>query len=274
MSDLAKAEECKNTGNEMFKKGKLDAAIEAYGEAIMFAPSEPVYYTNRAMCFRKKEHWERVTSDCHEALKLDDTTIKGHYLLGVALDAMQQHADGVTHLRRALELCKEKTISYKDDILRAMLLARKRDWQAAQPQVQHEIVATQRIVSDALHSHYEHARHTASGAADSELQAEEQMVHAGAAEAIEAWRGVRCAGRVPDYFCCKITMEIMLDPVTTPSGITYEKATLLEHLRKVGKFDPVTRKEMHEGQLVPNLALKEAISSYLELHPWAYEQAD
>ena len=93
MSDLAKAEECKNTGNEMFKKGKLDAAIEAYGEAIMFAPSEPVYYTNRAMCFRKKEHWERVTSDCHEALKLDDTTIKGHYLLGVALDAMQQHAE-------------------------------------------------------------------------------------------------------------------------------------------------------------------------------------
>ena len=102
MSDLAKAEECKNTGNEMFKKGKLDAAIEAYGEAIMFAPSEPVYYTNRAMCFRKKEHWERVTSDCHEALKLDDTTIKGHYLLGVALDAMQQHAEQIavsyTHL--------------------------------------------------------------------------------------------------------------------------------------------------------------------------------
>eukprot|EP00966_Prymnesium_polylepis_P007690 176386-Prymnesium_polylepis.2 len=63
----------------------------------------------------------------------------------------------------------------------------------------------------------------------------------------------------------------MLDPVTTPCGITYERSQLLDHLRKVGKFDPVTRKPLEVHQLAPNLALKEAIASYLEANPWAYE---
>ena len=70
-----------------FAKGKLQAAIDAYSEAICFAPSDPVYYTNRAMCHRKKESWDAVLSDCRSALELDDTSIKAHYLLGVALDA-------------------------------------------------------------------------------------------------------------------------------------------------------------------------------------------
>ena len=42
MSDpLATAEERKRAGNEMFSKGKLEAAIEAYSEAICFAPATP-----------------------------------------------------------------------------------------------------------------------------------------------------------------------------------------------------------------------------------------
>lgn len=111
MGDAARAEERKRVGNEAFSKGKLEAAIEAYSEAICFAPSEPVYYTNRAMCHRKKEQWDAVMADCRVALGLDDTSIKGHYLLGVALDANSDFGEATRHLWRALELCKERTIS-------------------------------------------------------------------------------------------------------------------------------------------------------------------
>ena len=104
MADKARAEERKRVGNEAFAKHKLEAAIEAYSEAICFAPNEPVYYTNRAMCHRKKEHWEQVKSDCRHALQIDDTSIKGHYLLGVALDATREYAEAVQQLWRALEL--------------------------------------------------------------------------------------------------------------------------------------------------------------------------
>lgn len=39
--------------------------------------------------------------------------------------------------------------------------------------------------------------------------------------------------QVPDFLCCKITLDIFRDPVITPSGITYERAVLLDHLQKV-----------------------------------------
>lgn len=76
---------------------------------------------------------------------------------------------------------------------------------------------------------------------------------------------------VPDYLCCKITLDILRDPVVTPSGVTYERAVILEHLQKVGRFDPVTREPLHPSQLVPNLAIKEAVQAFLENHGWAYK---
>ena len=39
--------------------------------------------------------------------------------------------------------------------------------------------------------------------------------------------------QVPDHLCCKITLDIFRDPVITPSGVTYERAVLLDHLQTV-----------------------------------------
>lgn len=35
---------------------------------------------------------------------------------------------------------------------------------------------------------------------------------------------------MPDYLCGKISFEILNEPVITPSGITYEKKDIEEHL--------------------------------------------
>nr|XP_016480952.1 PREDICTED: E3 ubiquitin-protein ligase CHIP-like [Nicotiana tabacum] len=75
---------------------------------------------------------------------------------------------------------------------------------------------------------------------------------------------------VPDHLCCKITLDIFRDPVITPSGVTYERAVILDHLQKVGKFDPITREPLYTSQLVPNLAIKEAVHAFLDRHGWAY----
>jgi STIP1 family protein 1 len=96
-------------------------------------------------------------------------------------------------------------------------------------------------------------------------------VHDCVGEAIGRVRAVRGPAKVPDYFCCQITMDLMLDPVTTPCGITYEKAALREHLAKVGEFDPVTRRPLQLAQAVPNLALRDAARAFLDERPWAFE---
>lgn len=61
----------------------------------------------------------------------------------------------------------------------------------------------------------------------------------------------------------------MSDPVITPSGITYDRKDIEEHLQRVGHFDPVTRTNLTSEQLVPNLALKEVIDTFLLENEWA-----
>ena len=41
---------------------------------------------------------------------------------------------------------------------------------------------------------------------------------------------------VPDYLCGKISFEIMKDPVITPSGITYDRKDIEEHLQVSNKL--------------------------------------
>lgn len=41
--------------------------------------------------------------------------------------------------------------------------------------------------------------------------------------------------------------------------------------QRVGHFDPVTRADLNQNLLIPNLAMKEVIEHYLEENPWAEE---
>lgn len=73
---------------------------------------------------------------------------------------------------------------------------------------------------------------------------------------------------IPDYLCGKISFELMTDPVITPSGITYDRNDIEQHLQRVGHFDPVTRQELKIDQLIPNLAMKEVIENFVSENPW------
>ncbi|KAG0205624.1 STIP1 y and U box-containing protein 1 [Mortierella sp. GBA30] len=77
---------------------------------------------------------------------------------------------------------------------------------------------------------------------------------------------------VPDYMLDKITFEFMHDPViSTKSGITYERHTLLEHFSYGRMFDPVAQVPLTERDLIPNRALKEACDDFLSKNGWAVD---
>ena len=263
------ADALKKHGNECFAKGKLDAAIEAYSEAICLEPSNAIYRTNRAMCHMKRENWPQVVHDTQAALVLDSTSIKAHYLLGLALGSIgSSHDEGIGHLKRALDLCKEATVSYKEDILRALLSLRKRKWEAGRHTAEARLQDAQALAAQFMREPMD-VQQDEGG--DGGPTFDIQQAQACMVEALEMLSRRTLPHRVPDHMCCQISMELMLEPVTTPCGITYERKALLEHLKKVGKFDPISRKPLDVHQLAPNLALKEVISQYLEQHPWAYE---
>lgn len=65
-----------------------------------------------------------------------------------------------------------------------------------------------------------------------------------------------------DHLVDPISFNLFTDPVVTPAGITYEKSNLLQHMRKRGEFDPLTREPIKETQLYSNLAVKELVMEY------------
>ncbi|KAM7424837.1 STIP1 y and U box-containing protein 1, partial [Porites harrisoni] len=77
---------------------------------------------------------------------------------------------------------------------------------------------------------------------------------------------------VPDYLCGQISFELMKDPVITPSGITYDRKHIEEHLQRVGHFDPVTRSDLKQEQLSPNLVMKEVIDAFIAENEWVVEE--
>lgn len=76
---------------------------------------------------------------------------------------------------------------------------------------------------------------------------------------------------VPDFLCGKISFEILTDPVITPSGITYERKDIEEHLQRVGHFDPVTRVKLTQDQLIPNFSMKEVVDSFIAENEWSLD---
>ncbi len=63
---------------------------------------------------------------------------------------------------------------------------------------------------------------------------------------------------VPEPFLDPLTMELMVDPVLTPSGYSYERAVILEQITRRG-VDPMTMQPLAEADLRPNRALREMI---------------
>ncbi|KAK4991356.1 hypothetical protein LTR28_001358, partial [Elasticomyces elasticus] len=67
----------------------------------------------------------------------------------------------------------------------------------------------------------------------------------------------------PDHLIDTITFEPMHDPVVTKNGHSYERATLMEHL-KLSPTDPLTREPLTVNELRPNLGLRAACEEFWE----------
>ncbi|KAM3405870.1 hypothetical protein ACQJBY_000102 [Aegilops geniculata] len=258
-------------GNACFRKARLGAAIDCYTEAIALCPGVAVYWVNRGLCHFRRKDWARVEEDSRTALALDDASVKGHYLLGCALLEKEECALAVKEFEKALDLLKPSNSRDKmaEDIWQVLAKAKYQDWEKHSTQRVWKMQSLREACENALQEHHflSGTLSEDSDGATNEYSEQRKLLSEVFTNAILA----DTPGDVPDYLCCQITFEIFRDPVITPSGVTYERAILLEHLHKVGNFDPVTREPLKEHQLVPNLAIKEAVQAYLKEHSWAYK---
>ena len=271
--------ELKDQGNKYFNANKFESAIESYSKAIALNPAVPTYYTNRALCYMKCNRWPQAVQDAKAALERDSGLVKGHFYLGTSLLELDKLDEAIKHLQTAFELAKKDPSSYSDDTISSKLrIARKKKFALQEEKrVQEEIdlqsYLNRLILEDKdrriskLREENENYDEISSDIANVEEDSDRSV-----AELNSLFGKVddrRQKRDVPDYLCGKISFEILKDPVITPSGITYDRKDIVEHLERVGHFDPVTRTKLTQDMLVANYAMKEVVDDFVSKNEWS-----
>ncbi|KAI9207255.1 Stub1 protein [Polychytrium aggregatum] len=283
------AELRKQEGNQFFQDQLYEKAIQAYTSAIIHDNGNAVYYTNRALCRLKLYEYTKARQDCERAIELNPKAVKAWYFLGQALLEDDESIErAVVCLEKAHQLAIEtKMISFVKSIDKTYLQARKKKWERAEQRRRERENSLLPFLKQLIVR--ERDSRLQSHVADTTSSAEELVSPRGRAPSTQS-RDERIAQVerlfkdldvlrkqqeerrfVPDCFLGKIHFEVMTDPVVTPAGITYDRSEILEHLDRIGGYDPVSHTPLDEADLVPNRALKEAIDEYLNGQGWAVD---
>uniref|UniRef100_A0A0B6YIS7 E3 ubiquitin-protein ligase CHIP n=1 Tax=Arion vulgaris TaxID=1028688 RepID=A0A0B6YIS7_9EUPU len=268
--------ELRNQGNKLFAARKYDDAIACYTKAIIKNPNTALFFTNRALCHLKLRQWDKAVQDCQRALEIDRSWVKGHFFMGQSFFEQGLCDEAIASLKRAHELAKEQKLNFGDDITSAMRVAKRRRWNLIEEKrIKQEIELQSylnRLITEERDRKIEALKNDSGMASCEDVEgiidnAEKRITEVN--NLFVQLDDRRKKRDVPDHLCGKISFEIMRDPVITPSGITYDKKDIIEHLQRVGHFDPVTRTDLTQEMLIPNFTLKEVIDTYLEENPWA-----
>jgi len=271
--------ELKDQGNKLFLSRRYEEAISCYTKAILKNGSVPLYYTNRALCLLKLARWDSVIQDCRLALELDSSWVKAHFFLGQALMETDHYEEAIKHLQRARDLSIDQKLNFGDDITCQLRQAKKHHFSKQEEKRISQEIELQMYINRLIREDRDRQIERVSQGKDYTAQVEneisdiEVLADRYLAELNDMFSKVderRMKREVPDYLCGKISFEIMKDPVITPSGITYDRKDIEEHLQRVGHFDPVTRVKLTKDQLIPNFSMKEVVDAYLAENEWAH----
>ncbi|KAI9599284.1 U-box domain-containing protein [Syncephalis fuscata] len=279
----SQAEEHKQRGNNLYA---IRVTRKPFLNTRRQFPNTVAYYTNRALCYQKLNFYVLMEQDCRRAIDIDKNAAKAHFLLSKALLGQPDcEAEVVNVLKKAYKLALQQKLPFVDDILNELRPARRRLWERKERLRLEEKSDMFAYLRQLIANDHKRACEELPLISDTDMSAEERNQINGEMESslndefsqrfqqldllfAQADENMK-KREIPDYF---INFEIMHDPVTTPSGITYERNELLNHLKQIGSFDPLSRKPLYEHNLVPNLALREAIEEFLANNGWAADQ--
>ncbi|XP_038618833.1 E3 ubiquitin-protein ligase CHIP isoform X2 [Tachyglossus aculeatus] len=242
---------------------------------------------------------DKALADCKRALELDGQSVKAHFFLGQCQLEMESYDEAIANLQRAYNLAKEQRLNFGDDIPSALRVAKKKRWNSIEERRIHQenelhayltkliMAERERELEGCRQSQEEEEEEEEEESSVEESRGRAQLAtieakhvrqpHAATpadkylADMDELFSQVdekRKKRDIPDYLCGKISFELMREPCITPSGITYDRKDIEEHLQRVGHFDPVTRSPLTQEQLIPNLAMKEVIDAFVSENGW------
>lgn len=98
-------------GNERFKQGQWQEAVDAYTAALELDATSSASFANRSIAQLKLNRRAEAIADARRAVELRPLWPKWHHRLAAALRAHEQHAQGMVPLLRAAAIEQEKASS-------------------------------------------------------------------------------------------------------------------------------------------------------------------
>lgn len=92
-SNTEKADEFKVRGNNCVKSEQYQKAIHYYTEAIRLNKFEPIYFSNRALCYLKLKRFAECIEDSTIAIGLDENCVKAYYRRMSAREELNENLD-------------------------------------------------------------------------------------------------------------------------------------------------------------------------------------
>nr|CAF05989.1 related to CHIP protein (carboxyl terminus of Hsc70-interacting protein) [Neurospora crassa] len=242
---------------------------------ILADPTNPLLYTNRAMARLKMSRWDSVIEDCEECLRLSSSST--HLPL-------RNYDQAVAYALEAHKICAETHDKSLAAVTSQVLKCKKERWEhreklrkREEQELEGEVVEMLRREMDGLLK-----TTSSSGGEDGDKDEEEEErkeTEKMYEEKIERIRAVFERARdkenqrrpnPPDWAIDDISFQVMVDPVMTKTGKSYERASIEEHLRR-SETDPLTRTPLTIKDLLPNIDLKHACEEFLNENGWAVD---
>lgn len=241
--------------------------------SIIADPKDPRLYTNRAMARVKLQRWEDAISDCQTCLSLTPDSMKALFQMAQAQIELKDFDGALENATRAHGIAARTEDKSLSAVTQLVLRCKKERWDERERVRLRESSALEREVLEMLAREAEQA--VADCGADEgerrDVQAEWDAKLATMTGTFRLARGEEGKRRaVPDWAIDDITFGIMVDPVITKTGKSYERASILEHLKR-SPTDPLTRERLDVSDLRPNIDLREACAAFLEENGWAVD---
>ncbi|KAI9158201.1 STIP1 likey and U-box containing 1 [Paramyrothecium foliicola] len=271
---MSKALQLKEEGNKHFREGDYAGADSLYSKAIIAEPKNPALYTNRAMARLKLGYWESVIADCSACLHLSPNNMKAYFYLGQAQLAIKDFDAALSNVLRAHELCVASNDKSLAAVTTVVLRCKKERWDDLERRRIRESQDLERETLELL----ARDRDEMLAAVTEDDAIERRTIEEDSEKKMARMRDIFERARtesekrreVPEWAIDDISFGIMVDPVVTKTGKSYERASIMEHLRR-HPSDPLTREPLQPSELRPNLGLKEACAEFLEQNGWAVD---
>jgi STIP1 family protein 1 len=248
---------------------------------IRYIKSNQKNFFSRALCYLQMKKLDKAEQDCRRALELDQKNIKANYFLGKILNIHGRHDEAIKALTRAIEFASNQKVSFGDEITNMLRQALRDRFKIEEDKRLNQEIELQSYLNRLIDQDIENnVKEILEKQRENDPEVEEkidelqtkgkkdkEMLNNLFAQVDERRR----KREIPDYLCGKISFELLKDPVITPSGITYDRSDIKEHLHRVGHFDPITRVPLTVEQLIPNLAMKEVLDTFITENEWALD---